>query len=299
MTTVALVTDTVSLPIDYDMPLLRDACQAFGLDTETCQWEDPDVDWSRFDAALLRSPWNYVDQLDAFLAWCERVDAMTLLLNPLPVARWALNKSYLADLAAHGVPIVPSRFVDPEENPALALREFLGEHRVAREIVIKPTIGAYSRDVRRFLVQAESEAVEHMTRLFAKGCHVIVQPYFDSVDRDGETDLIYFDNEYSHAIRKGAMLEADGTVNVPTLEFRKARVAGEDERSVASAALAASASHLGLDRPLLYGRVDLIRDDDGQPMVLELDICEPSLNLPFGEGSAMRFAEVLTERLKS
>jgi O-ureido-D-serine cyclo-ligase len=143
----------------------------------------------------------------------------------------------------------------------------------------------------------EAEAVGHMSRLVEKGGHVIVQPYFDSVDRDGETDLIYFDRRYSHAIRKSAMLMQDGTVNVPTLEFRKARVADEDERAVASAALDAAVTHLGLDRPLLYGRVDLIRDDDGRPVVLELDICEPSLNLPFGEGSAMRFAQVLAKRV--
>jgi hypothetical protein len=297
MTTVALVTDTVNLPIDYDMPLLRAACDTIGLTTEICQWEDQEVDWSRFDAVLLRSPWNYVDQLPEFLAWCDSVEAVTLLLNPLAVARWALNKSYLADLAALDVPIVPSRFAGPGEDPASVLRDFLAEHHQAKEIVVKPTVGAYSRDVQRFTRSMEAEAVDHMSRLFGKGARVIVQPYFDSVDRDGETDLIYFDRQYSHAIRKSAMLMQDGTVNVPTLEFRKSRVADEGERAVASAALDAAVSHLGLDRPLLYGRVDLIRDDDGRPVVLELDICEPSLNLPFGEGSAMRFAQVLAERV--
>ncbi len=165
------------------------------------------------------------------------------------------------------------------------------------EIVVKPTVGAYSRDVRRFTRSMEAEAVDHMSRLIEKGGQVIVQPYFDSIDRDGETDLIYFDRQYSHAIRKSAMLMRDGTVHVPTLEFRKARVADESERAVASAALDAAVIHLGLDRPLLYGRVDLIRDNEGAPMVLELDICEPSLNLPFDEGSALRFAKVLAERV--
>jgi O-ureido-D-serine cyclo-ligase len=297
LTTVALVTDTVSLPIDYDMPLLREACDTIGLATEICQWEDKEVDWARFDAVVLRSPWNYVDQLPEFLAWCERVEAVTLLLNPLAVARWALNKSYLADLAARGVPVVPSRFAAPDEDAAAVVREFLAEHHQAKEIVVKPMVGAYSREVQRFTRSMEADAVGHMSRLFGNGEHVIVQPYFDSVDLDGETNLIYFDRQYSHAIRKSAMLMPDGTVNVPTLEFRKPRVAEESERAVAAAALDAAVAHLGLDRPLLYGRVDLIRDDKGRPMVLELDICEPSLNLPFGEGSALRFAQVLAERV--
>ncbi|MGW7534900.1 ATP-grasp domain-containing protein [Amycolatopsis sp. NPDC054798] len=297
MTAVALVTDRVSLPIDYDMPLLREACAKIGLDTEVCQWEDTGVDWSRFDAVVLRSPWNYVDQLPDFLAWCERVEEATLLLNPLAVARWALDKSYLADLAALGVPVVPSRFASPGDDPDLVVREVLAEHRDATEIVVKPGIGAYSRNVRRFTRPAAAEAAEHLEKLFGEGGHALVQPYFESVDRDGETNLIYFDRQYSHAIRKAAMLMPDGTVHVPTLDFRKPRVADEDERAVASAALDAAASHLGLDRPLLYGRVDLVRDDRGQPRVLELDICEPSLNLPFGDGSALRFATVLAERV--
>lgn len=169
MTTVALVTDTVNLAIDHDMPLLREACTTIGLTTEICQWEDEEVDWSRFDAVLLRSPWNYVDRLSEFLAWCERVDASTLLLNPLAVARWALDKSYLADLAALGVPIVPSRFAGPSEDPASVVRDFLAEHPEATEIVVKPVVGAYSREVQRFTRSMETKAAYHMSRLCEEG----------------------------------------------------------------------------------------------------------------------------------
>ncbi len=281
------------------MPLLLEACQAIGLRTEVCDWEDPAIDWLSFDAALLRSPWNYVERPPQFLGWCERVSALTRLFNPLPVTRWGLDKHYLADLAAHGVPIVPTRFVAPGEDPMLAVREFLVAHPQAREIVMKPTVGAYSKDVQRRARLLETEAVECVTHLLGKGHHVILQPYLESIDRDGETDLAYFDGVYSHAICKSAMLMPDGTVNVPTQDLRKARAADEAERTVASAALEAAASHLCLERPLLYGRVDLVRGDDGQPVVLELEICEPSLNLPFAEGSAMKFAQAVAQRLKS
>lgn len=297
MISLALVTDEASLPIDYDMPLLLDACQASGFIAEVCIWEDPDIDWSRFDAVLLRSPWNCIEQLPEFLKWCERVAVVTHLFNPVSVARWGLDKLYLADIAARGVPIIPSQFVEPGADPALALQAFLSAYPETKEIVVKPTVGSYSRGVQRYTRPREAEAAEHIAKLLNKGCHVILQPYIDSIDRDGETDLIYFDNVYSHAIRKSAMLMPDGTVNVPTLEFRKARTADEEERAVALAALNAAASHLGLEKPLLYGRVDLIRDVNGKPMVMEMEICEPSLNLPFGEGSALRFAQALRERL--
>lgn len=298
MDTLAFVTDETSLPIDFDMPLLLDACHAIDLTPEVCSWDDPRVDWSRFDAVLLRSPWSYVDRLPEFLAWCEAVDASTRLFNPVSVARWSLDKHYLADLAERGVAVVPTKFVEPDTNPVRAVREFLAEHPQVKEIVVKPTVGAYSKDVQRFARLREEEAVEYVDRLLGRDFHVMLQPYFESVDGDGETDLIYFDGVYSHAIHKSPMLMPDGTVNVPTQESRKARTADEDERTVASAALDAAASHLGIEWPLLYGRVDLIRGDGGEPVVLELELCEPSLSLPFTEGGSMRFAQALAKRLK-
>jgi hypothetical protein len=296
--TVALVTDQVSLPIDYDMPPLLVACREAGLAPEVCDWNDASVDWSRFDVVVPRSPWTYVDRLPDFLAWCEAVEASTRLLNPVSVARWVLDKRYIADLAARGVPVVPTRYVKPDTDRVQVVREFLAEHPEAKEIVVKPTIGAYSKDVQRFARPLADEAVRYMGKLLGNGAEVMLQPYLESVDRNGETDLTFFDEEYSHAIRKSAMLMPDGTVNVPTLDTRTARIADSDERAVASAALDAAASHLGIKRPLLYGRVDLIRDDDGGPVVLELDLCEPSLNLPFTDTGATRFAQALVKRLE-
>ncbi|MFC9229873.1 RimK family alpha-L-glutamate ligase [Streptomyces decoyicus] len=299
MGTLALVTDATSLPIDYDMPPLLEACQTVGLATEVCSWEDPATDWSRFDAVLFRSPWTWAERLPEFLAFCERIAAVTHLITPMSLVRWALDKRYLADIAAHGVPVIPHKIVAPGADPLRAVQEFLAAHPRAEEFVIKPTDGCYSKDVQRYARPLEAAAAQHVARLLGNGSHVLMQPYVASVDRDGEIDLTYFDGVYSHAIHKSAMLMRDGTVKVPTLEYRKARVADEDERAVASAALAASASHLGLERPLICGRVDLVRGDDGKPMVLEMELCEPSLNLTFSEDSALRLAQALAERLKS
>lgn len=299
MKTLALITDAVSLPIDYDMPLLLDACQENGFKADICQWEDSTIDWSQYDAVLLRSPWNCIDRLSDFITCCEQIAAVTHLFNPVSVARWALNKCYLADLATYGIPIVPSTFVAHDTNSFSVIKEFFNAYPDAREIVIKPTVGSYSRGVQRYTRSKEVEAAEHIKKLLGQGCQVILQPYFDSIDHYGETDLIYFDGVYSHAIRKSALLMPDGTVNVPTLDFRKSRVADDDEHAVASAALTAAALHLNIKGPLLYGRVDLIRDNNNQPMVLELDICEPSLNLPFSEDGATRLLQALSKRLKS
>jgi O-ureido-D-serine cyclo-ligase len=281
------------------MPPLLDAFATLGLQTRVCDWEESSIDWFGFDAVLVRSPWNYFDRLPDFLRWCDRVEAQTCLLNPAVVARFALDKHYLAALASLGVPTVPTQFIESGMDPHAAIRGVLAAHAQSTDIVIKPTVGAYSKNVQRFARDREQEACAYAATLLANGNPVIVQPYLPSIDRVGETNLTYFDGSYSHAIRKSALLMADGTVNVPTQDLRAARVADDDERAVAEAALQAAAQYMGLNSPLLYGRVDLIRDTEGCPVVLELDICEPSLNLAFSEGSAMRFARSVAARLVS
>lgn len=300
MKPLALVTSAGSLPIDVDMPLLLAACQTVGLQAQVCDWEDPQVDWGRFEAAVLRSPWNYVDALPAFLAWCDRAAQRTRLFNPPRVSRWSLDKRYLGDLAAAGVPVVPTEFVAPQVGEAASLAvldAFMARHPASGEVVIKPTVGAYSKDVRRFPRVAQAQAHHYLRSLQSRGAHVMLQPYLAAIDRDGETNLAFFDGHYSHAIRKGAMLMSDGTVHVPTQDLRQARQADAQEQAVARLALQAAARHLQLEQPLLYARVDLIRDGSGQPRVLELELCEPSLNLPFADGSALRFAQAIARRL--
>lgn len=301
MARLALVTDVESLPIDFDMDLLINACRACGLDSEIADWTDPGVHWQSYDMVLLRSPRTYADRLQEFRDWCSRVDAVTRLHNPFSVINWGLDKRYLADLLGHGVPIVPTAYLHPGDAPAEQLRAVLAAHPDCRELVVKPTVGAYSRNVGRYTrdhIDDADGALAHVDRLFADGVGVIVQPYLASIDEEGETDMIYFDGHYSHAIRKAPLLMPDGTVNVPTTDTRSPRVASEAERRVAAEALEAVTRIFDLSEPLLYARIDLIRDRSGSPVVLELEISEPSLSLPFAGDSPDRFARAIAARLE-
>ena len=112
---IALATAIAAWGHDIDMPPLQAAFARAGVSAEVLAWDDPTVAWSRFDAVLLRSTWDYTQRLPDFLAWCERVAAQTRLLNPPATVRWNTDKHYLADLAARGVPVVPSIFI---ERPA-------------------------------------------------------------------------------------------------------------------------------------------------------------------------------------
>src|SRR5690606_7256254 len=125
MPRIALATAISATGHDEDMPLLLEACVQAGLEAHAMAWDDPTVSWSRFEAVLLRSVWNYQLHRSGFLAWCERVDRVSTLLNPLPVLRWNTDKRYLADLEADDLPVIPGTFVHTEDEPLPALSAFL------------------------------------------------------------------------------------------------------------------------------------------------------------------------------
>ena len=118
----------------------------------------------------------------------------------------------------------------------------------------------------------------------------------DVVTQDGETGLIYIDGSFSHAIRKGPLLRAPGvaTDQLWALEDITPRAPNGAERAIADAALDALPWPR---RELLYARVDVVRDARGTPMLLELELAEPSLFLGLGSGAADRLAEAIARRL--
>jgi glutathione synthase/RimK-type ligase-like ATP-grasp enzyme len=290
---VALVTARAARGLDADLPLLVTAFAAAGAHAQVRDWDDPDVDWERFDLALLRSAWDYTERLPEFLAWVERTCALTKLQNPVPVVRWNSDKHYLQALASLGLPVVPTRIAEGRSPARPVLEEFLGEHAAA-ELVVKPAVGAGSRDARRHARTATDEILAHMQPLLAAGRSLMLQPYLESVDRDGETALMFIDGRFSHAIRKGPLLPAGAPATAALFagEDIRPRVPGADELAVAERVMA----QLPFGT-LLYGRVDLIRDDAGRPCVLELELTEPSLYLAYEPGSVQRFVAAALTRL--
>lgn len=297
MTRIALVTAIAAAGLDDDLAPLLDACAARGFAVQVRAWDDPTVAWSRFDAALLRSPWDYTQRLDEFLAWCTRVSTQTRLINPLPVVRWNTDKHYLADLEARGVPVVATQFVEPEMDPLPELQAFLAAHPDAAEFVVKPTVGAGSKDAQRYSRAQEFAAANHVARLLEADRSAMLQPYLASVDELGETALMYFAGEFSHAIRKGPLLRPDEgpTSHLFAAEAITARSPEPEEFALAQRVMAAAIDALHLHAPPLYARVDLIRDADGHPRLLELELCEPSLFFAHAPGSAGRLADLLAE----
>lgn len=282
---VALVTARPARGLDEDEPPLHLALQKAGCDVQIAEWDDANADWASFDVALLRSAWDYAERVTEFLAWVERASKLTHVLNPLPVVRWNTDKHYLAQLAAAGVATVPSTFIEPGDDAGQAIGKLLELHDNA-ELVVKPAIGAGSRDTERHRRTELGPAVAHAKRLLNANRSVLVQPYLERVDRDGETALMFFEGRFSHAIRKGPLLPPGGvaTTGLFAAESITPRVPGADEMRLAEKIVAA----VPFDIPL-YARIDLIRDDDGAPCLLELELTEPSLFFAHAAGSAEKF----------
>ncbi|MHC3472128.1 ATP-grasp domain-containing protein [Streptomyces sp. 7R007] len=284
MPRVALVTyDSRPQPHrDRDLPVLLDALRAAGAEADRVFWDDPEADWAAYDLAVIRSTWDYSWRAAEFAAWAERCGKLTRLANPADVVRWNTDKRYLGDLAAAGVPVVPTRYLPPG-----AAADF----PAAGEYVVKPTSGAGARYAARYRPEEHDSAVRHLARLHDEGFTAMVQPYMRGIDAGGERALQFFGGRLLHASRKRAVLErgvaydADKVAH-PDLEPWTPAPA---ELAVAERALAAVP-----EAPeLLYARVDLVDGDDGQPRVMELELVEPNLFLFLHPGSVPRVTEAI------
>jgi O-ureido-D-serine cyclo-ligase len=263
-------------------------------------WDDADADWAAHDVAVLRSTWDYTQRLAEFLAWVDRAAAQTTLLNPPDIVRWNTDKHYLGELGDGGIAIVPSAFVEPGEEEAGALVRFIDAHGggdPAFEFVVKPCVGAGSRDAQRHGADHPDAALAHLQSLLDAGRSALLQPYLARVDEHGETALLWFNGEFSHAIRKGPLLRRneDATRALFAPEHITARAPSPAEMALARETLA----RIPAAEPLLYARIDLIHDDAGSPRLLELELSEPSLFFGHGNGSADRFAAAILARVQA
>lgn len=290
---IALVTCAAGRDVDDDLAPLLAAVAALDAHVESPDWDDPTVDWARFDLAVVRSTWDYTDRLDEFLAWTRRAGTATRLVNDPAVLAWSSDKRYLRDLAVAGVRVVPTTFVESPDAVAAALP-------VGTEFVVKPTVSAGSRDTVRHHADDHDAATRQATDLLARGKVPMVQPYQRAVDAEGETALFYLAGAFSHAIGKGPLLEPGRPAHRALFAPERITAASPTaaQRALGDAVMAALpgiGALAGVAHPLPYARVDVLTADDGEPAVLEVELCEPSLFLAFAEGAAERFAGVLVE----
>lgn len=274
---IVLVTGAELPAPDVESPLLVAALAEHGLEAEIHAW-DEGYAWEQARLVVCRTPWDYFGRAAEFLDWADGVAARTRLENPAPLVRWNAHKSYLRELAAAGVPVVPTTVLPrgasvPEQAAALA---------GGGEFVVKPAIGGGGLGARQGN-GADPALHAHLAGLLAAG-DALVQPFMASVF-EGEVSLIFLGGELSHAVRK---IPTDGDYRVQ--EHFGGRVVAHAptpaERAAAQATLAAAPSAPA------YARIDLVAGV-AEPLLMELELIEPLLFLTQANGATERFAAVL------
>lgn len=296
-----LATAAEAWAVDDDAAPLVGALAALGIRGAPGVWDDPEVAWEEAALVVVRSTWDYARRREEFLVWADAVSETTTLLNPAPVLRWNTDKTYLRDLAGAGVPVVPTRFLSADlaedaRRDALAAASTWCRRQGAAEMVVKPSVSAGSKDTGRFPGDGADAAGPLVARIAASGRTTMVQPYLASVDERGETGLVFFDGRLSHGFSKAALLRPGGETarGLFAVERIEPRRADDDERDVAEAVVAEVERRFGVP---LYARVDLVRDDDGTPRLLELELTEPSWFLSTDPGAAGRAAAAVAAHL--
>ena len=262
-----------------DDRLLARALAERGAAVRFAVWDDPAVDWAASRLTIVRSAWDYHRKPQAWLAWVDAVQSRTRLENPPAVLRWNTDKRYLREL---DVPIVPTEWIEPGGSFRLPTE---------RPFVVKPAVSAGAKDTARY-APGDPAAVEHVRRLQAAGRVAMAQPYLEGIDVHGETGMIFIDRVFSHAIRKGAILRPD--VEYVNGLFAKESIGRREptreERELAERTLAQ------VKGELLYARVDVAPGPDGRPVLLELELTEPSLFFAQSDGAERRLARAIAAR---
>ncbi|HYP41698.1 MAG TPA: hypothetical protein VEX13_15175 [Chloroflexia bacterium] len=278
---VALVTYSELPNLAEDDQILLAALQRRGLSVQPAVWDDPRFNWSAPKMAVIRSTWDYHHRLAEFLAWARRAAQLTSLWNPLQAIEWNTHKSYLRDLEARGVPIVPTVWLEAGSRADLAA--VMASHEWQRA-VIKPAVSASAFGTIMVTPDSLAQAQSHLEQMLPTH-DMMVQPYISSVNDYGERSFMLVGGELTHTVRRAPVL------NTASDSRHKRVMPAEEEGDMAVEIVKAS----GFSP--LYARVDLVRDDQGQPRLMELELVEPSLFFTFAPEAAERMAEAIASML--
>lgn len=272
-----------------DADLAFEPLRRRGWEVAWVPWRDATVDDDTFAAVYLAATWDYPHHVAAFLRRLEAIEASSaVLVNPLALVRWNVDKTYLRDLKAKGVRVVPTSWHRGIDEAATRRLASFGR---GQKVIVKPAVGANAVDT--FLLDAplSTSAMHSLESAFAERAF-LVQPFVHSVVVAGEMSLFYFDGVYSHAVIKRP---ASGDFRVQeehggTISSAMPRA---DQRVAAEAIIDA------LSPTPVYARVDLVDDDDGRPCLMELELVEPSLYLRYDADAPERFAAALDRYVRS
>ncbi|MAJ29256.1 hypothetical protein CBD41_07530 [bacterium TMED181] len=269
---------------DLDEQIQLEALQSVGAHASLVAWDDPDQDLAKYDAIVLRSCWDYPWKEQLFRQWIDRAENAVKIINPPEMVRWNLHKRYLIDLQDAGVPVVPTRLLPLGAGPEDLVRCL--DDLSCQKFVIKPAVSAGSWLTHFFHVDDLLQAKEFISKN-GSDRDWLIQPYISSVESGGERANVYLGGEWSHCVVKSPrFVGQDESVSESEMVLPEDMAIGQQAIDCAP----------GIPT---YARADTVRDEQGQPMIAELELIEPSLFLLQSPPARALFAESCLRALKS
>lgn len=263
------------------LPYLRQK----GLDIELQIWDDPGVDWAAYDVAILKTPWDYHQKIEAFRSWLDLLESLDVrLVNDYATVRWNLDKRYLKEVSAAGFDVIPSVFLEQGWKADLVA---LFEELHTESVILKPCISGGAKNTIAVRLGDASKAYGDVVELVRQGAY-IVQPFMKEV-QDGEWSHVFFNGVHSHTILKKPKA---GDFRVQQIHGGTIETLAPSKPEIAHAA--AYVRHFAKDS--LYARVDGLMVN-GKFMLMELELIEPFLYLSYGEDAVENYCRALMEHL--
>ena len=287
--------------LDVDDQALPDALAERGIEPRIAVWNDPDVDWNEAGIVVLRSVRDYAKKrnYESFLRWAHSVPR---LLNHPAVVDWNSDKHYLQRMSGHGVPMIPTMWLEPERG--------FSKHQVHTrfpahgDFVVKPAVSSGGRGTGRYTAtdaRSRSEAINDAMHHLGRGRTVMVQRYLEEVDRKGELSLVYFNGVLSHTVEKAPMLHPSfRSTDEVHEEIVTAREPSEQEwlwgERVRKAIHGLIKETAGRDIQLLFNRVDVVSDGQGGFYLMEVSLIDAGLYLGSTPEALTNFADAIAQR---
>lgn len=298
MTRIGIVTTSpgafTSADPDRDCAPLVAALRDRGVEAASLDWHDASIDWASWDLAVLRSPWDYAQHPAEFAAWLELAGTQTHVLNEPELVRWNMDKHYLLELEAAGIPVIPTtyhRTLDP-------VRDALAAPTQAAHVVVKPAVGAGSQRTGLF-AREDPAALALARQILDAGGTVMLQPEVPELSDGLEKAVYTLDGRFTHAVAKGALLARGGGLRGGQYQENPQLVeASADEQTFAERVLAAVAEVTGLGTPL-YGRIDLVDSAEHGRVLIEAELFEPTYNLHLAPEVTELFVDAILGRVRA